>query len=73
MFHGDPISPALSNLLVIENFELQALNSYATTPLRLWLRYVDDIFVIINRTEQDNFFEHMNSIKSHINMIKFTQ
>ena len=64
-----PISPILANL-VMENFELQALNSYSSTPPRLWLRYVDDTFVIINRTEQDNFFEHINSINSHI---KFTQ
>ena len=66
---GSPISPILANL-VMENFELQALNSYSSNPPRLWLRYVDDTFVNINRTEQDNFFEHINSINSHI---KFTQ
>ena len=47
-----------------------ALESYTGVPPRLWLRYVDDTFVIINRNEQDNFCTHINSID---NNIKFTQ
>ena len=64
-----PISPILANW-AMEDFELQALNSYASTPPRLWLRYVDDTYVIINISEQENFFEHINIVNSHI---KFTQ
>ena len=57
---GSPISPIIANL-VMEWFEQHA---------RLWLRYVDDTFVIINRNEQDSFFTHINSINDNI---KFTQ
>ena len=67
-FMGSPISPLPANL-VVENFELQALYSYASTSTRLWPRYIDDT-LIINRTEQADFFEHINSINSHI---RFTQ
>ena len=66
---GSPISPIIANL-VMEWFEQHALESYLGTPPRLWLRYVDDTFVIINRNEQDSFFTHINSINDNI---KFTQ
>ena len=65
VFDGEPISPILANL-VMGNSELQALNSYASTSPKLWLRYAGDTFVIINSTKLDNFFEHINSINSHI-------
>ena len=65
---GSPISPILANL-VMEHFEQRALESYPGTQPRPWLRYVNDTFVIINRTEQDNFFTHI-SINDHV---KFTQ
>ena len=41
---GSPLSPIVANLY-IETFEKEALASPVTTP-RLWLRYVDDTFVI---------------------------
>ncbi|XP_072046801.1 uncharacterized protein [Amphiura filiformis] len=66
---GNPISPIIANL-VMEWFEQHALETYQGVPPRLWLRYVDDTFVIINRHEQDNFFTHINSISDNI---KFTQ
>ena len=55
---GSPISPILANL-VMEHFEQRALESCLCTTPRLLLRYVYDTFVIINRTEQDRFFEHI--------------
>ena len=64
-----PISFILANL-VMEHFEQRALGSYLGTPPRLWLRYADDTFVIINRTEQDRFLEHVSSKDSDI---KFAQ
>ncbi|XP_072028434.1 uncharacterized protein [Amphiura filiformis] len=67
---GNPISPIIANL-VMEWFEQHALETYQVVPPRLWLRYVDDTFVIINRHEQDNFFKHINSMNS--DNIKFTQ
>ena len=69
LLHGKPISPIIANL-VMEWFEQHALESYSGIPPRLWLRYVDDTFVIINRNEQDSFFTHINSINDNI---KFTQ
>ncbi|XP_072042909.1 uncharacterized protein [Amphiura filiformis] len=66
---GNPISPIIANL-VMEWFEQHALETYQGVPPRLWLRYVDDTFVIINRHEQDKFFTHINSISDNI---KFTQ
>ena len=44
---------------------------YASTSPRLWLPYVDDTFLFINRTEQDNFLNtssYINSINSHIKL-----
>ena len=66
---GNPISPIIANL-VMEWFEQHTLETYQGVPPRLWLRYVDDTFVVINKHEQDNFFTHINSIS---NNIKFTQ
>ena len=41
-----------------------------TTPPRLWLRFVDDTFVVLERSELENFFQHINAIDENI---KFTQ
>ena len=46
------------------------MKSYLGTPPRLWLSYVDNTFGLINRTEQDSFFEHISDKDSNI---KFTQ
>ena len=54
----------------MKHFEQHVLESYPGTSPSLWLRYVDDTFVIINSTKQDNFFAHIISINDHI---KFTQ
>ncbi|XP_071848595.1 uncharacterized protein [Apostichopus japonicus] len=54
----------------MEWFEQHALNTYPRVPPKLWLRFVDDTFVITSKDEQDNFFTHINSINTNI---KFTQ
>ena len=46
------MSLILANL-VMEYFEQNSLESYPDTSPRLWLHYVDDSLVIINRTEQN--------------------
>ena len=52
----------------MEYFEQKALNS-TTHPLRLWLRYVVDTFVIQKEENKQNFLEHINSVDL---AIKFT-
>ena len=50
--------------------ERKALASFTGSPPRVWLRYVDDTFVVIKGQELQSFFEHLNGIDSNI---KFTQ
>ena len=54
----------------MESFELKALETAVHKP-KLWLRYVDDTFVIWSHARQklDNFLRHLNNIHS---CIKFT-
>ena len=64
---GSPVSPVIANLYR-EHFEKAALS---TSPVanKIWIRYVDDKFVIIPKSGVDEFFEHINSQNAHI---KFT-
>ncbi|XP_072048289.1 uncharacterized protein [Amphiura filiformis] len=64
---GGPVSPTTCNLFM-EQFESLALES-APHPPRVWLRYVDDTFVVIKREHFSEFTEHINSQSDHI---KFT-
>ena len=54
----------------MEEFETSALQQ-ATHQPKLWLRYVDDTFIIWQHSKQqlDNFFQHLNNQHSNI---KFT-
>ncbi|XP_072030175.1 uncharacterized protein [Amphiura filiformis] len=54
----------------MEEFEQYVLKNFPGKPPRLWLRYVDDTFVVIDQNEQDNFFKYINQVDSNI---KFTQ
>ena len=66
---GSPLSPALANLYM-EDFEIRALNSSTLKP-KLWLRYVDDTFVIWQHGDDNlnKFLSHLNQIHPRI---KFT-
>ena len=66
---GSPISPVIANLYM-ELFEQHALSTFPGLKPRLWLRYVDDTFVILNADQQDSFFNFINSLDTNI---KFTQ
>lgn len=57
---GSPLSPVVANLYV-EAFEERALSSSTLLP-RLWLRYVDDTFVIWphGRNTLSEFHSHLN-------------
>ncbi|XP_045449970.1 uncharacterized protein LOC123658651 [Melitaea cinxia] len=59
---GSPVAPVLANLWM-EHFEEKAL-SLGPKIIRLWKRYVDDIFSIVkgSRIEVDQYIQHLNSI-----------
>ena len=65
---GSPVSPIVVNFS--ESFEQEALRSCTGITPRLWLRFVDDQFVVLERSEFDGFFQHINQIDENI---KFTQ
>ena len=65
VFHGE-YNFSYTSKLSDGKFCTTSIEQLHSTLPRLWLLYVDDTFVIITRTEQNNFFEHINSINSHI-------
>ena len=64
---GSPISPIVANLYM-EYFKVKALST-ATQPPRIWLRYVDDTFVIQKEDHKQNFLEHISSVDLAIKFI----
>ena len=61
---GSSISPIAANQFM-EEFELKA-NSTSPKPPRLWLRYVDDTFVIQNAEYSQQFLHHINFFDPHM-------
>ena len=61
---GSPISPLIANIFM-EEFEVQALSSFSQPP-SLWLRFVDDTFVINKAEHSQNLLQHINSQDPHI-------
>jgi hypothetical protein len=61
---GSPVSPVVANIYM-EDFEKRALSS-APHPPALWLRYVDDTFVLIQEDYIPEFTAHINDIDSNI-------
>ena len=64
---GSPVSVVVANL-VMEDVETRAIETFAHPP-RLWLFYVDDTFVIIEKKFLNVFFDHINNLEPSI---KFT-
>ena len=56
---GSPISPLIPNLFM-EEFEVKALRSCPHPPT-LWLRFVDDTFIIIKSKHSQPLLKHINS------------
>ena len=65
---GSPCSPVVANIYM-EYFENLALGSELPVPVKDWKRYVDDVFSIIPKGNQDKMLQYLNSIDPHI---KFT-
>ena len=64
---GGSASPVIANLFM-EHFETNTLENSTIKP-KVWMRFVDDTFVIIRKADADNFFEFINTQNPHI---KFT-
>ena len=62
---GSPMSPTVANLY-IESFEHRRLTS-AVNPPRLWKRYVDDTFVILQQSQKEEFLQYINFVDLSIN------
>ena len=62
-----PISPLVTNCYM-EQFEKVPIST-AHNPPSLWLRYLDDTFIVLHEYDVEEFTEHINSIDPHI---KFT-
>ena len=64
---GSPVSPIVANIYM-EAFEQRAITTAPHPPV-IWLRYVDDTFVIIDQNHITEFHDHINNIDP---FIKFT-
>ena len=61
---GSPLSPIVANLFM-EDLETKALATAPSTP-KIWKRFVDDTFTIIQKAHKDAFLDHINSIDFNI-------
>ena len=61
---GSPVSPIVANIFM-EGFEDVALDFIDFAP-RIWRRYVDDTFCVIQKDHVNTFKDHLNSVNSHI-------
>ena len=61
---ASPLSPVVANLFM-EDFEIRALCSLPNPP-RIWLRFVDDTFVIHRAEYTQQFLNHLDSLHPNI-------
>ena len=67
---GSPMFPIIANLYM-ENFEQCALEAYTLKP-KVWIRYVDDTFVVWPHREEalNNFQTHLNRQHQSIHLTR---
>src|SRR5436190_9621658 len=65
---GNPLSCFIANMF-LSKFEIKAKETMTYFP-RIWIRYVDDVFVIFNKRE--NLQTFLTQLNSFYNTIKFT-
>ena len=63
-----PICPLVTNQFM-KDFENRAIST-APIPPRIWLRYVDDTFIIHKAEHSLQFLLHLNSLKPNIQFTK---
>ena len=68
---GSPVSAVIANLYV-EIFEEQEIKTAPCTP-KIWKRYVDDTFTILDRDKVDDFLQHLNSQQPSIRFAMETE
>ena len=65
---GSPVIPIVANIFM-QDLETKAVQYSEFIP-KIWYRYVDDTFVIIEKQDEDYFFEHINLINPSIQFTK---
>jgi len=68
---GSPVSAVIANLY-IESFEKQAIATSSYKP-RIWKRYVDDTFTLLDRGSVDSFIHHLNNQEPSIRFTMVTE
>ena len=56
---GSPVSAVIANIFM-EDFEERAIASAIHKP-KIWKRYLDDTFTILDRDQVDGFLQHLNN------------
>ncbi|KAL9953291.1 hypothetical protein ACROYT_G040687 [Oculina patagonica] len=68
---GSPVSAVVANLYM-DCFEEQAITSSSCKP-KIWKRYVDDIFTILDRGRVYSFLQHLNNKQPSIRFTMETE
>ena len=68
---GSPVSAVIANLYM-ESFEEQAITTSSYEP-RIWKRYVDNTFTILDRENVDDFLQHLNNQQPSIRFTMKTE
>ncbi len=59
---GTPMGSPISGLIAEAVLQRLEKIAFADTTPKIWLRYVDDTFVIIKREEKENLYKTINEI-----------